>query len=529
MTANFLKYMSFIIRRERIMSLVWILAMAGGAAIFAVLYPGLFQTPESLQSMSETLNTPAMVAMMGPVYGLGKVSTAIAMAQECLIWFAIAAIVMNIFFINRHTRVDEELGRYEMLVSLPMGRLAGGTAALFSAFVLNIIISLLSALAIITINIDGTTIAGAFCYAFSIGLQGFLFAGITLLSAQLFSTARGSSAFSFGLMGLFYIMRASGDMLGNVFSYISPMGIGLKIEAFYTDAFWPCAVLFAEALAAAAAALYLNTRRDLGAGLFPAKKGRSYASRFLRTPLGLPWRLSKNTFIIWGISFFILGLCYGSVIGELGSFIESNSMIKQMLLAAGGSPASYVDAFLPMLCGIMAMLVSIPAVGTINRLQHEEKRGRMEQLFARQVSRTSMFFSSAAIAVFEIIVFLFLSMAGLYAASANTGLLSVNKILSACSVQIPAILFMAALAALFVGLLPKLTALIWIVFGYSFLILYFGRLFDLPGWAEHLSPFGNTAQIPIEEFTVTPVILLCLLSAVLFTAGCMRYRSRDIG
>jgi ABC-2 type transport system permease protein len=502
--------------------------MTGSAALFAALYPGLFSTPESLQSMSETLNSPVMVAMMGPVYGLSNITTAIAMAQECLIWFAIAVIVMNIFFVNRHTRVDEELGRHEMILSLRVGRLTGSTATLFSAFMLNVLISISSALVIILLNIDGTTILGAVCYAFSIGLQGFLFAAVTLLTAQLCSTARGSMSVSFGLMGLFYIMRAYGDISGNAFSYISPMGIGLKVEAFYSDAYWPCIVLLAEALVIAAIALKLNTIRDLGAGIFPARKGRSRASVFLKNPLGLFWRLSKSSFIGWGITFFILGLCYGSIIGELESFIENNNTLKQMLQATGGSQTAYIDAFLPMLCGIIAMLISIPVINTINLVTHEEKRGRMEQIYARVVSHSSVFLSSILIAVFETILFMLLSMTGFYMASVNTGLVSLETIIHASSVQIPAVLVMSAIAALLVGVLPKLTALIWVLFAYSFLILYFGGLFDLPEWVTRISPFGNIPQIPVEEFTPAPVVILCIITGILYAFGHKGYKERDI-
>jgi ABC-2 type transport system permease protein len=435
---------------------------------------------------------------------------------------------MNIFFVNRHTRVDEELGRHEMLASLPVGRLSGSLATIKMAFLLNATVSVLSALAIIAINIEGTTASGAFAYTLSIGAQGMVFASVTLLAAQLFGTARGSMGVSFAALGLAYIMRASGDMADNALSYISPMGLGLKVEAFYTDDFAPVAILFAEAVVIAAIALFVNTKRDVGAGVFAARKSKAHASRFLLSPFGFAWRLSKNNFIAWAVAFFVLGAMYGTVIGELDKFVEGNDMIKQMLEAQGGS-GSLAESFLPMLCGIMAWIAAIPAIGAMNRMRVEEKRGRMEQIYARAVSRASIFGSFTIIAIFESLILMFLSGIGLYATSQGTGILPLETILGASFVYVPAILVFAGLSALLVGLLPKLTSIVWALFGYSFLMLYFGRLFDVPEWATRISPFGNTPGIPVQEFNAIPLVLLLIIAAALTAAGYFAgYKRRDV-
>jgi len=532
MFANFIKYNRFILRRERVISPIWIISLIVAAAGLTAMYPNLFPTKESMFTMAESLKAPPMVAMMGPVYGTETLTQAITMAQECLIWLAITAIVMNIFFVNRHTRVDEELGRHEMLCSLPVGRLTGSTVTIFYAFGLNFIISLFTAVSIIALNIGGTTIAGAFCYGFSIGMQGFVFAAVTLLAAQLFSTAGGSMAFSFGAMGLSYILRAWGDMSENVFSYISPMGLGLKVEAFYKDDFAPVVILFAEAVVIAAIALAVNAKRDVGAGIIPARKGRNAASRFLRNQFGLAWKLSYKSFFIWAGSLFVLGACYGSVVGEMDKFVESNDTIRKMLEAAGGdyrnAGGDYVMAFIPMMCSIMALLSSIPVINTINRLRAEEKRGRLEQVYSKSVSRVSMYASYAVIAIVESAVFTFLGMYGLYIASDKSVLPDFGTIMGAAFVQLPAILVIGGGAALLVGVLPKFTAFIWALYGYSFLMFYFGRLFDIPEFVKRIAPFGNVPQYPIEEFSLSSVIILSVIAVVLFAAGLILYRKRDI-
>jgi len=525
MTANFGKYLRFITRRERVVGLIWILALVGSAALFASIYPRIFPSSDALAAMVGSMNTPAMVAMMGPVYGLESLTVAMAMAQQCLLWLALTAIIMNIFFVNRHTRTDEELGRHEMLASLPVGRLTGSLSTITGAFALNVIISLLTAVFLCALNIDGTTAAGAFAYGFSIGAQGFAFAAITLLTAQLFSTARGSMGVSFAILGAAYILRASGDMNGSALSVISPLGLGLKVEAFYANNFTPIFILLVEAFALIAIALVINAKRDIGAGVFAARKGREHASRFLQNPLGLAWRLSKTSFLAWSLAFLILGASYGAVVGELDNFVAGNDTIRQMIEASGGAN-SLATAFLAMLSSIMAVLISVPVVGAINRLYSEEKRGRLEQIFSKSVSRAKLYGGFITVAVIESVVLEFLLAAGLCVAS--SGELSFGLLLKTGFTYLPAIWVMSGLVVLLVGFIPKLTAVIWAVFGYTFLVMYFGRIMDVPEWAQKITPFGNIPQLPVQEFTIAPLLILTFIAAALTALGVWRFKERDI-
>ena len=75
-------YLRFICRRERISSVVWIICIAGFAAIFAGIYPGLLPGQAEIVQMAATMSNPAMVAMMGNVYGMENLTQASVMAQE---------------------------------------------------------------------------------------------------------------------------------------------------------------------------------------------------------------------------------------------------------------------------------------------------------------------------------------------------------------------------------------------------------------------------------------------------------------
>ncbi|MDR0357067.1 MAG: hypothetical protein LBH63_01645 [Clostridiales Family XIII bacterium] len=524
MFANFGKYFAFICRRERLSSPIWLLSIVCFAVLCASAYPGLLPDKASLIGAMTMMNTPAMIAMMGNVYGLGAPTQAIAMAQECLVWFLLAIAIMNVFLVNRHTRVDEELGRQEMLIALPVGRMTGSVSALAFASALNVLIAAFISVGLIAFDIDGTTVSGAFAYGGVIGATGFLFAALTLLAAQVLSTSRGVAGIGMAALGLSYILRASGDVSDNALSLISPIGLGLKIEAFYSDDPLPIAIILAEGIVLAVGALALNAVRDHGTGIIAARRGKSRASRFLRSPFGLARRLVRNTAVCWTVALFVIGCMYGSVASDIEDFAADNEMVSQFLEAAGGG--TMTEQYIAMLFSVMGILCAVPCASSVLRLRSEESRGRLEQVFARSVKRSSMFFGFVVISFAEGFVMLFATAAGMV--SASGGLIEFGVTLQSAFAYLPALWAMTGCAALLVGALPKLTALVWAMIGYSFVAIYLGLLLDFPAWTMQITPFGHIPQLPVDEFSFAPLVAISAIAATLTAVGAWRYGKRDI-
>jgi ABC-2 type transport system permease protein len=101
--------------------------------------------------------------------------------------------------------------------------------------------------------------------------------------------------------------------------------------------------------------------------------------------------------------------------------------------------------------------------------------------------------------------------------------------MKASFVYLPAILTLAGVTVLLIGAFPKFTALAWALPVYSFIMLYFGKLFDIPQWVIKISPFEATPQLPVQAFELMPLIILSAIALLLSAAGFYRYRNRDIG
>ena len=219
-----------------------------------------------------------------------------------------------------------------------------------------------------------------------------------------------------------------------------------------------------------------------------------------------------------------IGLTYGSILVNIDQFVAENEMFSKMLQASGGS--SIAQSYIAMVITIGSLIATIPVLLCVNKLFGEEKRGRLEQVLSKSVSRTKLLASFIIIAVIEAIVFLSLQAIGYYLAAPSLNLFDIT-----CSSlnYLTAVLTMMGVMVLLIGIAPKFISLIWAVFGFVFVVFYFGELFDIPKWLIKLSPFGNIPSMPVENFALAPTICLFLIAIMLTTLGIYGYKRRNIG
>jgi len=149
-------------------------------------------------------------------------------------------------------------------------------------------------------------------------------------------------------------------------------------------------------------------------------------------------------------------------------------------------------------------------------------------VYATATPRIGLYLGFIFIALLQSVLFMVLTTLGFYAAGASTGLLDLATLFKAALVYLPGLWLMLGLSVALVGLLPRLTAAIWVFFAYSFMVIYFGRMFKLPEWVLNISPYGSIPQIPLADFNAVPLIILSVLAVVLTAAGLSAYQRRDL-
>ncbi|AXF57511.1 ABC transporter permease [Salicibibacter kimchii] len=516
-----------IVRRDRLRIPLWLIGITFFTLIVPIAFTDLYSSQEERDGMAETMENPAMTAMVGPGdlenYTIGAMT-----AHQMLLLTTVVVGLMSILLVTRHTRADEEDGRIEMIRSLPVGRLSNLNATLFVVGTTNVILALLNGFGLYALGIESMDLEGSLLYGAALGAAGICFAGVTVLFAQLSQNSRNTIGLSIAVLLIVYLIRAVGDVSNDTLSWFSPLNWVTRTEVYANNYWWPIFMLIGFSILLFIIANYLNAIRDLEAGFFPAKPGRRTASFFLQHPFGLALKLQRTGIIAWAIGMFVMGAAYGSVLGDLETFFEGNEMMEQMLVEEEGY--TLTEQFIPMLMIVMGLLATVPPVMAMLKLHGEEKKNRIEHVLSRAVSRTRLMGSYLVIAIVNGFVMLSLTGIGLW----STGTVSMEEgldfvtIYGAALVYYPAMLVMIGIAVLLVGFIPKITSVVWFYIFYSFIVLYMGGLLDFPEWIANLSPFGHTPQLPVDEMAWMPMIVLTILAVGLIIAGFIGYQKRDI-
>ena len=517
------------LRRERITSCVWIILTAGLTAML-VIGLGEAMDYESRMQMLPVIENPAMIAMMGPIIGIDNFTPGAMYTTFMLLFTAIAVVIMNIMLVVRHTRADEEKGRYEVLRSLPTGRLANLNAAIILAIIINAILAILTGLLMFAVGDESMCFNGSMLWGALLGSVGLFFAAVAAVFAQVSSSSKGASGYSLFVMGFFYLLRAVGDVGMEVLSLISPLGLILRGEAYVSNNWLPVFVLIGLGGITTAIAYRFNITRDIDQGLLPDRKGSATGGMLLKSPFGFTLKLSKAGLIIGCITMFVLAGSYGTILGDIDGFLETNEFYSQLILWVDDIPTPVL--FVGTIHYMMAMITLIPMILYVMRVRSEEKDVRAELVIATPVCKYKYLGGFAFISFVSGIILQFLVALGLwlsaYGVLDDISEFPLDTIIIGSMVYIPALWVMIGLLIFLIGILPKATGVIWAIYGMFFLFGLLGGMDIFPQWLTNISPFTYIAQYPMEDINWLSMILLVIIATVLTIVGFMGYRRRDV-
>lgn len=223
-----------------------------------------------------------------------------------------------------------------------------------------------------------------------------------------------------------------------------------------------------------------------------------------------------------------MGGSYGSVLGDLESFFADNDMMKNLLPPVEGF--SLTEQFLTMLMSVISMICTIPPLMAMLKLKGEESKNRTEHLLSRAVSRIRLMGSYFVISIVSGFAMLSLAAIGLGAVgnSVMEEGIAFGRLYSAAMVYLPAMWIMIGLAALLIGVAPKLSGIVWAYLTYSFFVVYLGGLLQLPEWMSTLSPYNHIPKVPVEEIDYMKLFILTIVAIVIIAVGFIQYKNRDI-
>lgn len=510
--------------------LVWLMGLGLFSAGFVPAFKEIAKG-QGLLGMYETLQNPAMIAMVGPtpVDQSSEYTIGAMYAHEMLLFCSLFAMIITILHVVGHTRKEEDLGLTELVRSFQIGRQANSLATMVEVTIINVLLALIIGGVMISFGADTMPVGGAVLFGASIGIAGMIGASIALVMAQIMPTSAGATGSTLGVLGLFYIIRAWTDVSNVSISMFNPLGWTYLTYPFTENNWFPLFIAVVFILILVIIAFYLEGARDMGDGFLPQRKGRGTANKSLLSVHGLFIKINMGVIIAWLIAFAIMGAAYGSIYGDMQTFMESNEMMKQMFTQSGFSIEESATATLMM---IMIVLVAILPITLVHKLYVEESRLHLSQLYATKVTRARFYWTNIILAFLASIMGILLASGSLgYTAVTVMGDKSTMDIMDFMAAGfnfLPAILFFIGLAALSLGWAPKLGKVVYIYLAYSFLLNYFEGILDLPEWFSKTAIQSWIPQLPLEDFDLTIFMILTVISIAMMVVGYFGYHRRDM-
>lgn len=502
------------LRRDRVLLPVWVAALVLSVVSSVQATIDLFPDPASLDSAARNINgNPALVAIYGPiadVRSIGAVST-----FKLLLLGGVFVAMLGSVLVRRHTRLEEESGRAELISATVVGRHALLAAAVVEAVLASLVVGLLTAVGNTAVGLD---LAGSLTFGLAWAGLGLMGAGVTALCCQLTSSTRTAGGLAALVIGGFYVVRAVGDVSVGWLSWLSPFGWANRMGAYGDNHWWVFGLVLLLFLACVTGAVLLAERRDVGAGLFPDRPGPAHGSLGSATTLSL--RLHRTGFLAWAVGIFALGCVMGGIAPALKTMVGS-SQVQDMFRRAGGS-GTLVDSFLATEFSFLAVGVTAFAVAAVVRAAGEEGEGRSEAILATATSRSGLLGAMVLVALGGPVL---LMLAFGIGATLTYG----GNLFPAALAPLPAVWVVTGAGVLLYAVRSRFAILGWFVLAVCLLLGQIGELLGLPGWVVGLSPYGHLPKLPGESFTVMPELALSLLAAALLGLGFWRYRERDIG
>ncbi len=519
-----------ILRRDRVALPLWIGLIGLSAVGYARGFAGLYPTPELRRAFADAVaSNPAELALLGPVFAttLGGL-TAWRWSTPGAILVGLASLITVV----RHTRAEEQAGRRELLGAAAVGRHAPLAAALAVACCAGLLVAALAALGMVALGLPP---AGALALALGVAGVGWVCAAAAAVAAQLSGSAGGAGGLAGAALGVAYLLRAAGEGGGadgrlGWLAWLSPLGWTHALRPFAGER-WELLLLFPAATAALAMLAFLLVgRRDLGAGLLPARPGPAEAPE-LRSPLALAWRLHRGALLGWAAGLGLVGLVFGVVADSVTAQLAANPQALRLFeqLGRGAGPG---DGFLTLTLMLLGEVAAVYAISAALRPREEERGGHAELVLAAPVGRVRWAADHLAIATLGAgaVLAAFGLGAGLsYGLSAGQVGRDLPRILAAALAYLPALAVLIGVAAALHGLLPRAAVYgSWGVLVLCLLIDMGNELQQVDQLVLGLTPFTHVPRLLAGESSPASLIGLCLMATALMAAGLAGLRRRDL-
>lgn len=502
------------LRRERLHGSAWYLLSGLLLVVIAAGIVSTYPTAADREALAASVNASA-----GELFMIGPLASTDVGGIALWRMLGIAAIFVSlasVLTVVRNTRAPEESGTSEMLGAAAIGRAAPLAAALAVTAAGSLAVGIVVSVGFLGI---GASAGGSVLVGAQVASFGLLAAALTGLTGQIVQTARGATGIAVAFVAAFFLLRGAGDAIGGNAYWLSPFGWVAAVRPFAEDNAVMLLPVLALTLVLAGSAVWIASRRDLGAGLLPERVGPAHASAALRGPTSLALRTSRGAVMGWAAGGLVVGLLIGSV---------SSTVDEQIDLALGSSAGSGAG-LMQVALYLSPLFAAILGIQTTLRLRGEVTSGRAEAVLSRPVARSRWLLAYAITGALAALAVLIAFGLGLGIAQLGTDPGSFGILALAGTLRAPAAWVFVALTTLLLATVPRAASAIAFVVVGAFQALEFAVEFRLvPPEALYASPFALVPQLPDGDPHPWQTVLLILIAAALTAIATTSIRHQDI-
>lgn len=273
-----------------------------------------------------------------------------------------------------------------------------------------------------------------------------------------------------------------------------------------------------------AATLLLAGRRDVGAGVVPARDSGPPHLTLLSGQVGLAVRLERAAWLSWAVGLAVMSYLFGIVATAVAATSSTT------LLARLGAGRAGVPAYLGLFYMIVGAALALAAAGQVAAIREEEAEGHADTLLVRPVGRIRwlggrLIVSVGALGGLAVIA----GLGGWAGAASQHGGVGLLPVLGAAANMLPAALLVLGVGTLAHGLAPRWAVPVaYGLVAWSFVVEMLGATGTGGRLLLDLSVFHHVALLPAAAFRPSGAAALVALGATGMAAGAALFQRRDL-
>ncbi len=435
------------------------------------------------------------------------------------VWGLLAAV--------RAMRTEEDTGRQELVLALPVSRRQAVASALAAIGAGAVILWLATFVGFVATRLP---VGGSAYLALAVVSPVPVFVGIGALASQVAPNRRLALGISFGVLAIAFAVRVVADTATGVgwLRWVTPLGWVEELRPFAEAR--PAVLLLPllTGLLLLALAMPIALRRDIGSGLLRTTDSAESRLFLLSSPTALALRGELGVLAGWFVGLGAFALVTGIISDSFSSGLSSK--LRSEIGKLGGGSLLTPSGALSFYFLFFVVVISLFATSQVAATRHEEAEQRLETLLAYSVSRRSWLLGRLVLAALGALalglVAGVLAWAGAVSQGANVAL---SGMLEAGLNCLPVALLFLALAALAFAAFPRGS----VVVSYGLVLLAFlwellGALLNAPSWTLGLSPFHHMGLVPVHPFRLGAAIAMLGIAAIVTLLAAMVFERRDL-